>query len=729
MNHQRWRFAGLLAAAVLQAACYETQYVDTVVHPDGSVDRTIVQSTALTPEAAQRPGVWRETRLAKSGPDDPWNGSLAALKAPATKDEEKLFAAAGHFSAVAAIPDHYAEVAKDGVASSRLVRTYTTRDLGLVTEHVWTETLTDIVGLDEMAKAREELAQINMRLLRAALDEGLGPNYEFQDYVRWVGGTEKVFFGLIVEGGIWKRASRGAPEDKDLEKKMAATLAAQYDVPWLVADDDMDSLKAALKEKTETLIRRRDGGVVPPAQVEVIVDAIWNIGAGEHGLVAFDTEGDGAKFAAGIERVAKVEFGGTEALDKKGEILFQRMGGVTFEASSRAYEFGLTIPGTIVETNGTLDGDSRVRWKFDLEEAFAFGYTMRCRSIEPNINAQRSALGAEPVTTRATMLRYVALVEGQSEVLGVLDRAVRARSSAPLVAFRAALSPGQDPNLTATVEKLATLIALPAPPPAMSATAAIGAVTGPAGTVIKPPRTGRAGTRWTSPTDGRTMLRAPAGSFEMGRRLPPPDPKKKPAPPKDEMPIHPQKIERGFWIDAARVTDAEYRRFVQARPEWQRGSEARRRYVAADYLSDWKDGGPSPEAADTPASVSWFAARAYCAWAGKRLATEAEWEYAAMAGTSVVPLPPPPPKEGEAAQPAFANAWGMTGLFGSGEWTSSAAKPYPYRFGDGREDAETRGARVVRWLTVDDEKGVRTSHKARGSEMEERSRTFRCAAY
>ena len=98
--------------------------------------------------------------------------------------------------------------------------------------------------------------------------------------------------------------------------------------------------------------------------------------------------------------------------------------GITFGSSGRPYEFSLTLPGTIVETNGTLESDSRVRWSFNLEEAFAFGYTMRCRSIEPNLAAQRAALGADRVTTRAAMLRYVALVDGRG-------RSARGSSAGP----------------------------------------------------------------------------------------------------------------------------------------------------------------------------------------------------------------------------------------------------------------------------------------------------------
>ncbi len=727
MSHHTLRFGGLLVAVALQAACYETQSVDTVVHPDGSVDRAIAQSTDLTPAAAQRPGIWRETRMAKTGPEDPWDGSLGALPAAANKDEEKLFAASGRFQTVAAIPDHYVEMAKDGVAASRLVRTYTKRDLGLVTEHVWTETLTDIAGLDEMAKAREELAKINMKLLRAALDEGLGRDYEFQDYVRWVGETELDFFEVLTDAMVQVRAAGGSPPDDEAAKKLFEAIAARHGLAGVFEDDLEDKMEALLTRRTGALIRRRDGASLEPGIVDRIVQAVLQIGkGGDEGLISFDDQAESAKFRAGMSRVVDSEFGGQEALEKKGEILFERMLGITFAGSDRPYDFSLTLPGTIVETNGTLESDSRVRWTFDLEEAFAFGHTMRCRSIEPNLTAQRAALGADRVTTRAATLRYVALVDGQDEVLRIVAWAVRAKSSAPLVAYRAAVAPRQDPNLTTTMERLALLLALPAPPAAMTAATPIAAITGPARTAIKPPRTGRAGMRWTSPADGRPMVSAPAGTFQMGRRLPPPEPQKKQAPPKDEMPVHTQKIDRGFWIDAARVTNAEYRRFLQARPEWQRGSEEKRRYVSAGYLSEWKDGEPPPDSANNPVSVSWFAARAYCTWAGKRLATEAEWEYAAMAGSPVVQVPPPS-KEGEAAQPVFANAWGVTDMFGGNEWTSSASKPYPYRFGDGREDPEVRGVRVVRWLRVNDNSGKRTSSKARGSEMEERAKTFRCA--
>lgn len=218
----------------------------------------------------------------------------------------------------------------------------------------------------------------------------------------------------------------------------------------------------------------------------------------------------------------------------------------------------------------------------------------------------------------------------------------------------------------------------------------------------------------TNATDGKVLVDVPAGEFKMGTS----DAQIQTLVTQQNGSASGFAAERPeqtvnvaeFWIDRDLVTNADYKKFLDANPT----------HPVPDIdLTQLKAWSWNAETRTFPQGrenfpvvlVTWDDANAYCKWAGGRLPTEAEWEKAAR-GTDgrLYPWGNDWAKDKSAFGEKGASDASPVGTFTTGnspygatdmvgnvwQWTNSLMMDYPYQANDGREDPTKAGERVIR---------------------------------
>jgi hypothetical protein len=453
-----------LVLAAVPAGCQSVYRSETVLHDDGSVERSIYQEAKETPAEVQNPRLWTQTTFAPK-PDalekQGFAGPIAYLPIQGSDPERPYFAAWGRFKTVKDLPEHVVFKAPEGsgLPDSKLARASVRTDYVFAVEHRWRETLTDVVTLPGMRRAREELADLLINVLSDAFDEALGNEYDAAALFQLLRGESKTWFAELTDF-LFIHCATHKTDGVDLALLDGlAEICARH---GLVLKKDGKFLeKEALDKAVDDFVLDQLCAKVRSKASGKAVDrktaAAW---------IKSKKQGETSLLSQAWDKVITTKYGG-EAFDRRlGTLLARVLGLHVGDAMSqnRQFEYTLTVPGEVVETNGRILAGDRVRWKFRAWDAYPLGYDMTCRSLDARPQAQKKLLHGEPLKSRESLVRFADLADGLPGVADALQECRKRGKLAPLYAYR--LKVARNPKTPVKpVDDLLKLLGLPEQPP------------------------------------------------------------------------------------------------------------------------------------------------------------------------------------------------------------------------------------------------------------------------
>jgi hypothetical protein len=410
MEATMFRNAFLVVSASIIAAltgCRTDDYrTRSILNADGSVERSIFQPVDDTPAPAQKAELWQSKEVVRHKNRDYFNAS-------------------GKFAAVNDIPDALVlrrntqnKLLAALMPTAKLARDYKKIDCVFVTDHRWQEKATDTVTIASLRQGREELTVLGIDLGEAVFNEVLGKDYDATELLKWLRSDGKAWLTELTDYAFMHFLARRdlAPQNvKDVPVDILNGLADICDRYGLRLRENgqfiMDEKKLAhvaenfAYDLVSQKVVRRD--TKKPVDRETL--AAWAAELRKE-MKKADAKDSPGRFEVAALKVIKDKFGFKEVAEAKAGAALLKIAGVHAFGEGRAFDFDLTVPGPVVETNGTILAANRVSWHFSASDAWPFGYAMTCRVLEPQTKLQTELLKGEPLTSPETMLEFVKLM-------------------------------------------------------------------------------------------------------------------------------------------------------------------------------------------------------------------------------------------------------------------------------------------------------------------------------